>query len=55
MIDIEVNGSTGLIAALNNISLPVQLNNITQISEIQVTTGRATHVRPLIRRTVHQY
>ncbi|CAL8311666.1 unnamed protein product [Boreogadus saida] len=38
VIDIEVNGSSGLIAALNNISLPVQLNNITQISEIQVTT-----------------
>uniref|UniRef100_A0A8C5D1F8 Adhesion G protein-coupled receptor F5 n=1 Tax=Gadus morhua TaxID=8049 RepID=A0A8C5D1F8_GADMO len=35
----EVNGSSGLIAALNNISLPIQLNNITQISEIQVTTA----------------
>ncbi|XP_056437797.1 mucin-2-like [Gadus chalcogrammus] len=39
LIDIKVNGSSGLIAALNNISLPVQLNNITQISEIQVTTA----------------
>ncbi|CAL8235330.1 unnamed protein product [Arctogadus glacialis] len=39
VIDIEVNGSSGLIAALNNISLPVQLNNMTQISEIQVTTA----------------
>ncbi|XP_056437799.1 adhesion G protein-coupled receptor F5-like [Gadus chalcogrammus] len=39
VIDIAVNGSSGVIAALNNISLPVQLNNITQISEIQVTTA----------------
>ncbi|XP_030201979.1 adhesion G protein-coupled receptor F5 [Gadus morhua] len=39
VINIEVNGSSGLIAALNNISLPIQLNNITQISEIQVTTA----------------
>ncbi|CAL8312460.1 unnamed protein product [Lota lota] len=39
MIDIEVNGSTGLISALNNISLPVLLNNYTQISQIQITTA----------------
>ena len=54
MIEIEVNGSSGLVAALNNISLPVQLNNSTQISEIQITTGRATHVHLLIS-AVHQY
>jgi len=39
VIDIQVNDSTGLRSALNNISLPIQVNNYTQIGHIGITTG----------------